>query len=168
MKAKGQYANRQLQKYTSFSKGCEYSLAPQKHNPGKMEIHIVQLFAVVFPLLIVRSPVTRNAGLIQVTCKTCTPGQTTELTCYICDTTKGLDEFAKNQRKDPDKARCTKCVNRVLDTEPDMSPPSSDAEEEEDTDNEEVRFCSIQFRILSLILLTILVGLVQRRQKICR
>lgn len=136
---------------------------PPKTQPRKngdsYSTDLVRLFAVVFSLLIVRFSVTRNAGLIQVTCKTCTPGQTTELTCYICDTTKGLDEFAKNQRKDPDKARCIKCVNRVLDTEPDMSPPSSDAEEEEDTDNEEVRFCSIQFRMLSLILLTVLAGL---------
>lgn len=74
-----------------------------------------------------------------MTCKTCTPGQTTELHCYICDKTYGLDKFAKNQRKDPDKARCTKCVDKVLETEPDMSPPDTDDDEEEDTDSENVR-----------------------------
>lgn len=92
--------------------------------------------------------------MVRVTCKTCTPGQTTELFCYICETAKGLDEFAKNQRKDPDKARCTKCVTKVLETEPDMTPPSSDAEEEEDTDNEEVQFSSIKL-IPPFLLLTL-------------
>lgn len=71
-----------------------------------------------------------------MTCKTCTPGQTTELHCYICDKTYGLDKFAKNQRKDPDKARCTKCVEKVLETEPDMSPPDTDEDEDEDEDTD--------------------------------
>lgn len=94
--------------------------------------------------------------MVRVTCKTCTPGQTTELFCYICETAKGLGEFAKNQRKDPDKARCTKCVNRVLETEPDMTPPSSDAEEEEeDTDDDDVRFSSIKLIPPLVLLLTL-------------
>ncbi|TGZ84553.1 hypothetical protein EX30DRAFT_337067 [Ascodesmis nigricans] len=62
----------------------------------------------------------------KTTCKACTPGQTQELFCHICLQTMKLDKFSKNQRDKPDKARCIKCVERHLDTEPDFSPPDSD------------------------------------------
>ncbi|KAF8539996.1 Stc1 domain-containing protein [Trichophaea hybrida] len=76
----------------------------------------------------------------KTTCRTCTPQQTTELTCCICHKTKGLGQFAKNQRKTPTKARCQKCVQMHLDTEPDYEPPDSDeyesySEEEDDSDD---------------------------------
>lgn len=37
-------------------------------------------------------------------CRNCVGGQTVELTCCICDKTKGLEHFSKNQRHDPDSA----------------------------------------------------------------
>lgn len=85
-----------------------------------------------------KNVVTRNPASVNVTCKVCTPAQTVELTCYICDTTKGLEGFAKNQRKDPDRARCLKCVNKVLETEPDLTPPASSDEEDEEEDTDDV------------------------------
>jgi hypothetical protein len=51
---------------------------------------------------------------------------------------KGLHEFAKNQRKNPDNARCINCVDTDIKTEPDLRPDdatdssSSDDEEEEE------------------------------------
>ena len=44
----------------------------------------------------------QKEGLI--TCRACTPGQTEELTCIGCDQTKSLDDFAKTQRRNPDRA----------------------------------------------------------------
>lgn len=38
------------------------------------------------------------------TCRTCTAGQVTELHCVMCDLTKGLEDFAKTQRRNPDGA----------------------------------------------------------------
>lgn len=37
-------------------------------------------------------------------CRTCVGNQTVELTCMSCDKVKGLDEFAKSQRHNPDTA----------------------------------------------------------------
>jgi Stc1 domain len=37
-------------------------------------------------------------------CRHCTGGQTVELHCFVCDKTKGLDEFSKAQRRNPDSA----------------------------------------------------------------
>ncbi|KAK2746811.1 hypothetical protein FQN57_002853 [Myotisia sp. PD_48] len=51
-------------------------------------------------------------------CRSCIGPQVCELTCYICDKTKSLDCFSKHQRRDPDHARCTNCVQDHLDTEP--------------------------------------------------
>jgi hypothetical protein len=39
-----------------------------------------------------------------IPCIGCTPKQVTELTCYYCDKTKGLDEFFLAQRKKRDTA----------------------------------------------------------------
>jgi hypothetical protein len=83
-----------------------------------------------------------------VRCRTCIGGQTSELTCYICDQTKGLDEFAKAQRRTPDEAvrldfsflreikltflhkRCLSCVEKVLNTEPGVEDAGEGIEEE--------------------------------------
>ncbi|OGM44867.1 hypothetical protein ABOM_006086 [Aspergillus bombycis] len=51
-------------------------------------------------------------------CRECVGGQTVELRCVICDETKGLEEFAKNQRHDRDHARCLACVQNHTETEP--------------------------------------------------
>lgn len=72
----------------------------------------------------------------KTTCKTCTPQQVTELTCCVCSKTKGLTYFAKNQRKNPDIARCIKCVRMHLDAEPDVDPVDSDEYSESEDDGE--------------------------------
>ncbi|KAK6338365.1 hypothetical protein TWF730_002429 [Orbilia blumenaviensis] len=62
----------------------------------------------------------------RTTCKTCTPEQTTELTCIVCGETNGLDHFARTQRKNPDTARCKGCIKKQADTAPDLEAPDSD------------------------------------------
>lgn len=64
--------------------------------------------------VLVYAPAGRTLTDPKTTCKTCTPQQVTELTCCNCEKTKGLTHFAKNQRKNPDAARCMKCVQRGL------------------------------------------------------
>ncbi|WEW57237.1 hypothetical protein PRK78_002702 [Emydomyces testavorans] len=51
-------------------------------------------------------------------CRNCISHQTVELTCCVCDKTKPLEYFSKTQRRDPDNARCTNCVQGLLDAEP--------------------------------------------------
>ncbi|PGH08733.1 hypothetical protein AJ79_05924 [Helicocarpus griseus UAMH5409] len=51
-------------------------------------------------------------------CLTCMNGQTVELTCCVCDKTMPLEFFSKNQRHDPDNARCLNCVQGHLELEP--------------------------------------------------
>ncbi|KAL4820172.1 hypothetical protein BDW67DRAFT_181251 [Aspergillus spinulosporus] len=52
------------------------------------------------------------------TCRGCTGGQVMELRCCVCDQVKGLDEFAMNQRKEHEFARCLVCVQEHKDAEP--------------------------------------------------
>ncbi|KAL4803523.1 Stc1 domain-containing protein [Aspergillus unguis] len=69
----------------------------------------------------------RNAFVVQgqralagghANCRDCTGQQTMELNCCICHKTKGLDEFALNQRKEHENARCLSCVQSHRDAEP--------------------------------------------------
>ncbi|KAL1989723.1 hypothetical protein VTN49DRAFT_6920 [Thermomyces lanuginosus] len=53
-----------------------------------------------------------------IRCRTCVGGPPTELACIVCLKTKPLTEFAKNQRHDPDRARCCNCVQDQLDLDP--------------------------------------------------
>lgn len=73
-----------------------------------------------------------------IRCRLCTGEQVHELTCFICEETKGLGSFAKAQRRNPDAAvchaclprspsiltgrdkRCLRCVNEQLDEEPEL------------------------------------------------
>ncbi|CAH1759051.1 15696_t:CDS:2 [Entrophospora sp. SA101] len=65
-------------------------------------------------------------------CKQCTPQQNENLTCMICTREKPLSEFAKAQRKNAEKARCIKCVDKHKDEDIDDSEPSeSDPEVEQ-------------------------------------
>ncbi|EFQ99283.1 hypothetical protein MGYG_02296 [Nannizzia gypsea CBS 118893] len=71
-----------------------------------------------------RKAMASNPGVTGLTrpgfagCRTCISHQTVELTCCICDKTKSLEYFSKNQRSPPDTARCTNCVQSHLDAEP--------------------------------------------------
>ncbi|KAH6618575.1 Stc1 domain-containing protein [Boeremia exigua] len=51
-------------------------------------------------------------------CFKCTGGQLVELDCVMCHKTKGLEEFAKTQRKNTDSARCYDCTSIQLEREP--------------------------------------------------
>jgi hypothetical protein len=82
------------------------------------------------------APAGRTLTDPKTTCRTCTPQQVTELTCCICTKTKGLTHFAKNQRKNPDVARCMRCVRMHLDTEPDYATSGSDDCSDTEDDDE--------------------------------
>ncbi|KAF2872924.1 Stc1 domain-containing protein [Massariosphaeria phaeospora] len=51
-------------------------------------------------------------------CRGCAGGQTVEIECIMCHKTKGLEDFAKSQKKKPDSAKCFECVDEQLDREP--------------------------------------------------
>jgi len=51
-------------------------------------------------------------------CRDCSSGQRTELTCSWCDVTKGLEAFSKAQRRNADKAKCLDCQQDIADLEP--------------------------------------------------
>ncbi|KAL8849200.1 MAG: hypothetical protein Q9221_005826 [Calogaya cf. arnoldii] len=78
-----------------------------------------------------RSPISET-----IVCKACTPGPISELTCCLCGFPKSLDEFSKNQRKDPDNARCLLCVNAHL-TEGWAHVDQKEEEIEDDSDDSE-------------------------------
>ncbi|KAL9635838.1 MAG: hypothetical protein Q9164_003215 [Protoblastenia rupestris] len=46
-----------------------------------------------------------------ILCQDCTGTQRTEMECCICGQWKGLDGFAKAQRKNSEHARCSECVS---------------------------------------------------------
>ena len=48
----------------------------------------------------------------------CTGGQPVEIECSVCGITKGLEAFAKSQRKKIDTAECFKCTEKRLDVDP--------------------------------------------------
>lgn len=41
-----------------------------------------------------------------IECRQCTGVQIHEMTCAVCEETKGLDGFSKAQRRNPDNAVC--------------------------------------------------------------
>ncbi|CAO3611446.1 unnamed protein product [Cunninghamella blakesleeana] len=47
-----------------------------------------------------------------VSCKKCTTGQKTTMSCMACGKTMALEHFAKSQRKHADRARCLKCMKK--------------------------------------------------------
>ncbi|KAK6431476.1 hypothetical protein LTR95_012363 [Oleoguttula sp. CCFEE 5521] len=49
-----------------------------------------------------------------VPCMMCTGGQVTELECHMCRKYMGVDKFAKTQRKNPDRAKCLKCIQEQI------------------------------------------------------
>ncbi|RPA75249.1 hypothetical protein BJ508DRAFT_418234 [Ascobolus immersus RN42] len=67
----------------------------------------------------------RSMKTAKTTCKSCTSQQITELQCLICEEYKGLEDFAKTQRN-PDNAKCKRCMQMTIDTEPDIHPFSDD------------------------------------------
>ncbi|KAL4910043.1 hypothetical protein BDW74DRAFT_47255 [Aspergillus multicolor] len=66
--------------------------------------------------LVVHGQRAKDAGY--ATCRGCTGGQVMELRCCVCDEVKDLGEFANNQRKEHEFARCLVCVQEHKDAEP--------------------------------------------------
>jgi hypothetical protein len=55
----------------------------------------------------------------RIKCQQCTGGQRVEFECSVCGITKGLEDFAKVQRKKDNKDReCFKCTDKRLDIDP--------------------------------------------------
>lgn len=115
-KHQSQFAGRQLSKFSSYNKACWFSPSPPNTAPSSYAL--IQLLTIL---------VLRDPNSVKVTCKDCTAQQTTKLTCCVCSETKLLDGFAKSQRKNPDQARCKDCVNKDLETEPNIAPSSDES-----------------------------------------
>lgn len=63
----------------------------------------------------------KNHGQVapyKIKCMPCTGNQPIEIECSVCNITKGLEEFAKSQRKRIDTAECFKCTEKRLDVDP--------------------------------------------------
>ncbi|CDH56129.1 hypothetical protein RO3G_16263 [Lichtheimia corymbifera JMRC:FSU:9682] len=72
------------------------------------------------------APAGYNNKKKTITCKQCTAKQTVTLTCMTCTKTKPLEQFARNQRRHNEKARCLKCMKKreeedMNDSDPDYS-----------------------------------------------
>ncbi|GAN10650.1 hypothetical protein MAM1_0381c10194 [Mucor ambiguus] len=76
------------------------------------------------------APPSFNAKKKTISCKKCTPAQTTHLTCMICSKTMPLDKFAKSQRKNAEKARCIKCIKKREQEDVWASDPDTDSEDD--------------------------------------
>ncbi|KAI7856113.1 hypothetical protein BDC45DRAFT_72958 [Circinella umbellata] len=72
-----------------------------------------------------------------ITCKQCTAKQTASLQCMTCTKTKPLEQFAKNQRKHAEKARCLKCMKKREDEDMNDSDPDYSSDEDSDDPNYE-------------------------------
>ena len=53
-----------------------------------------------------------------IKCMPCTGLQPVEIECTVCCVTKGLEAFAKSQRRRPDIAECFQCTEKRLDVAP--------------------------------------------------
>ncbi|CAG8457541.1 10971_t:CDS:2 [Ambispora gerdemannii] len=71
-------------------------------------------------------------------CKSCTPQQNNTLTCMLCTKTMPLDDFAKAQRRNAEKARCLKCMakRKKSDEDEDDSAPDTEDDDEDVNYNE--------------------------------
>ncbi|CAG8454107.1 9765_t:CDS:2 [Paraglomus brasilianum] len=70
------------------------------------------------------APKGRTTKIHHTMCKQCTPQQNLKLTCMLCTRTKPLEDFAKAQRKNAEKAKCLSCMKKrekqdLTDSEPD-------------------------------------------------
>ncbi|PVH99258.1 hypothetical protein DM02DRAFT_656602 [Periconia macrospinosa] len=53
-----------------------------------------------------------------IKCQSCIDGGVVEIKCIACSKTKGLEEFARSQRRNPDNATCYDCVEAQLAVDP--------------------------------------------------
>lgn len=65
-------------------------------------------------------------------CGNCTAVPPVELSCTGCNQTRSLDKFSSTQRRDPDTARCRKCISEIEN----VKPGQQDTYEAEDSDED--------------------------------
>ncbi|SAM03126.1 hypothetical protein [Absidia glauca] len=53
-----------------------------------------------------------NSQKKHVSCKSCTLGSNKSMRCMTCTKHMPLEQFAKSQRKNADRARCLKCMKK--------------------------------------------------------
>lgn len=53
-----------------------------------------------------------------INCRKCMGQRVVEIECIMCNKTKGIEEFAKSQRKNSDTAKCFKCMEEQVRQEP--------------------------------------------------
>ncbi|KAL9542990.1 hypothetical protein MBANPS3_008331 [Mucor bainieri] len=58
------------------------------------------------------APPSFNAKKKAITCKSCTASCNTHLTCMICSKKMPLNKFANIQRRNHERARCKKCIEK--------------------------------------------------------
>ncbi|KAI8987021.1 Stc1 domain-containing protein [Pilobolus umbonatus] len=75
------------------------------------------------------APPGYNAKKKTISCKKCTASQNTSLTCMICSKTKPLEQFAKSQRRNAEKARCMKCIKKREEEDVWASDPDTDEDD---------------------------------------
>ncbi|KAG9661173.1 hypothetical protein KCU95_g8177, partial [Aureobasidium melanogenum] len=56
-------------------------------------------------------------------CSNCTAAPPMELKCTGCNKTRSLDRFSTTQRRDPDSARCRKCISEIENVKPGQQDP---------------------------------------------
>ncbi|KAI8642569.1 Stc1 domain-containing protein, partial [Parasitella parasitica] len=76
------------------------------------------------------APPSFNSKKKTISCKKCTPTQTTHLTCMICSKNLPLDKFAKSQRRNAEKARCIKCIKKREDEDVWASDTETDSDDD--------------------------------------
>lgn len=65
-------------------------------------------------------------------CSNCTAAPPVELKCTGCNKTRSLDKFSATQRRDPDTARCRKCISEIENVRPGQQDPYQADDSDED------------------------------------
>lgn len=70
--------------------------------------------------------------LDKMVCSNCTAAPLTQLKCTGCNKTLSLSRFSRTQRRDPDSARCTKCISQIENVKPGQQDPYEADDSDED------------------------------------
>ncbi|KAL9622325.1 MAG: hypothetical protein Q9160_003336 [Pyrenula sp. 1 TL-2023] len=111
LKAKGLIGNSTIFRFPDKVKCsvCEKNLMAEKFSKNQRQLYMnVLKQAKDRPVPLIKHP----------KCTKCTGQQVVEMTCKYCEITKGLDKFSKNQRSNPDNARCWDCCQTHLEELP--------------------------------------------------
>lgn len=70
--------------------------------------------------------------LNKMICSNCTAVNPVELKCTGCNKTRSLDKFSATQKRDPDTARCRKCISEIENIRPGQQDPYEAEDSDED------------------------------------